>query len=94
MPDNQGDHWDFLASDLGASPPPKEESIQEEPESLDVDVEPDVVGKEVARFPVVLIDAAHSYSGEAFHKGHHLFGEAGSESLGDHREEQRRHETL
>ncbi len=43
MPDNQDDHWDFLAADLGTPPPADEEPEQEKSESSDADVESDVV---------------------------------------------------
>lgn len=44
MPErDQGDHWDFLAADLGASPPPKRENEEEELESPALEVEPEVV---------------------------------------------------
>ena len=45
MPDDrdQGDHWDFLAADLGASPPQEESAKENEPESPADEVDADVV---------------------------------------------------
>lgn len=47
MPErDQGDHWDFLAADLGASPPPEREAEKEEEQELEspaLEVEPEDV---------------------------------------------------
>jgi hypothetical protein len=44
MPErDQGDHWDFLAADLGASATPEEETAEEETESPALELEPEVV---------------------------------------------------
>jgi hypothetical protein len=44
MPErDQGDHWDFLAADLGASETPEEETAEEETESPALELAPEVV---------------------------------------------------
>ena len=44
MPErDQGDHWDFLAADLGASPAPQEEAAEKEPESPTPEADVDAV---------------------------------------------------
>ena len=52
MPDrDQGDHWDFLAADLGAKSSPKEETKQKDPESPELELDADVVEEPINESP-------------------------------------------
>lgn len=52
MPErDQGDHWDFLAADLGASPVPEKEAKEEAPESPSAEAEAAIVEEPRVELP-------------------------------------------